>query len=227
MKTFVPGTNYFSDSIISITNGNFNIEPFVSYSDEFSKRISSTSNIINKMFEFDVKSSKLTQANIFDIFLLNFKESISNLNDINKINKDQAIINSLFKLANQDLDLKNCLFDFCLLLGLASSLKNSEKKVFDRIKTDIPTINSLNSFKTKTTIFELKGGYSYLKPFLDELAERIENIVFSKLNFSTSVEDFSRSKRFFLRRPFNNITNRKINFSTSIIKNSNSNMNCF
>lgn len=225
-KTFVPGTNYFVDSILTTNNKNFNIKPFTDYSDEFSKRVSSTSNILNKMFELDIKTSKLTQATVFDTFMIDFKQSINNLTDINKISKEQAIINAIFKLANQDLELKNCLFDFCLLLGLASSSKQNQKKIFSRLKSDIPTINSLNSFKSKTDLIETREGYSYLKPFIDELAQKIETIIFTKLNFPTSNENISSNNnlRFlFNSNPFKNIDGRNLFFSTGIRQNSNSN----
>lgn len=212
--TYVPGTTYFGDGVLDYTNGSFNIDPFVSYADTVSDTVINTVNVLNKMFEYDNQKSKLTQTSIYDILLLSFKESMSNIVSSSKISKDQAFVAALFKLANTDTALKNNLFDFCLLSGLASSVSNNQKKIIERMTTDIPTINSLYSFKDKTEIIPLVGGIKNLKPYINELAEIIENRVFVLLYNITDVS-LLKTKNTIQRKKVGDIF---FNFSTKINK---------
>jgi len=182
---YIPGSSYFGDSILNVSsninNNTFNYEPFSNYANNFNDKLTSALSVLNKMFEFDNINSSLTQESIIDLFLVSFKQAIEKMVDNTHPNRDQMFVLSLFKLASTNTKLKNHLFDFCILILLAISTPDNERKIFEHIKRDIPTINSLFSFKDKTTIVNLESGISFLYPYVMELAEIIEDNVFEIL----------------------------------------------
>lgn len=179
---YIPGSSYFGDSILNVSNTNtFNYEPFSNYANNFNDKLTSALSVLNKMFEFDNINSSLTQESIIDLFLISFKQAIDKMVENTHPNRDQMFIVSLFKLASTNTKLKNHLFDFCILISLATSTPDNERKIFEHVKRDIPTINSLFSFRDKTSTVNLESGISFLYPYVLELAEIIEDNVFEIL----------------------------------------------
>lgn len=176
-KTFVPGSSFFFDSLLEVRNDNFNTAPFEEYSNQFSKKFNSARDITTTLFDL-ARDSVISPSNMNDEILSSFKNSIENLTNISQINRDQAVIAALFKLANTDNKLKSKLFQFCLLAGLASNSPEDNKPIFRQLASEIGNINQFSEVKvTEGTSPNLFAGLRTLRPFIERLAADIENRV--------------------------------------------------
>lgn len=197
-KVFVPGSTYFVDSILTTnkTTG-FNVQPFISFVNDFNDTTSDAKNIIQTLLELDQDSS-LSPSSVYDIFLSAVAESTSGLISSSGINKSQAMATAVFKLANSDTLLKNMLFEYCLLLGMSSVSNVDQKNIFEKLNIELGDVHNLQ-FISKSTLGSSGGpsiGQAYLRPFIEEIAGKIENQVFSlvsTLNPSLLSKDFAKS----------------------------------
>ena len=189
-KTFVPGTTFFIDTVFELTSNaegtqtgqsqNFNTRPFVDYVNSYSRKHIQAKQIIESLFELSGRPTNLSPDRMIDSILFSYKRSIEGTATTTGTNRDQAIITALFALANEDNQLKNLLFQYCLLVGLALSTPEDRKPVFNNLARELRTIRSFANVRTsRFTNPNLFGGLRTLRPFIARLALSIENRVFT------------------------------------------------
>jgi len=178
-KTFIPGSAFLVDTLLKIQGSEFNTQPFVDYSNEVSTRFSQASSLIRELY--DVKNvDALNPDRLTDMAYSSFRSSIFGMRNISNINKDQAITVAIFRLADRDNELKNKLFQFCLLTGLASNVEGDEKPIFVELANEIGSIHNLSAVAApRSSNPNLKNGLRALRPFIEQLAADIENRVLS------------------------------------------------
>ncbi len=180
-KTFIPGSAYFGDSILDISQTGFNIQPFIDFTTKYSSTISLASSTIKTLL--DVENNQISPDGLYDYFLLSLLESSSGLVNQAGINKSQAICLGLFKLANTNTDLKNLLFEYLLLLGLMSNSSEDRKLIFQRLAYEVSTIqNFTHAAITKFDNPSLLEGTNTLRPYIENIAKKIEDKVYALLN---------------------------------------------
>jgi hypothetical protein len=175
--TFVPGSNYFIDSILELTNNNsFNTGPLLQYVDLYLKKIGDTRSVVEALFDLKNDVSFLTPVSLFKKFITSTKHSTDGLYDSRNINHDQAMITALFDLATTDKELKLMLFQFICLAGIATINNNDQKKIFDRLAREFGSLVALSYVRTSNSAsVGLDGGLTALYPFLEQLARDIES----------------------------------------------------
>lgn len=195
-RVYVPGSTYFVDTILSTDATGFNTQPYVSFVNQFNTVVSDTKNTIESLLELNT-TSNLSPTATYDIFLNSFAEATAGLVNSSGMNRGQAISVGLMKLANSDTTLKNMLFEYLLLLGLSSLSSTDQKSIFQKLADEIGFIQKLQFVRAVATDHpNLKGGQSALRPYIEELANDIENRVFSltsTLDTSLLKKDFSKS----------------------------------
>lgn len=179
-KTYVPGSSYFGDNILNITPGGFNTEPFTSFASKYNDVFSDAKNTIETLLELSLTDpSPLSPDFVLDKFLLSSVEATSGLASSAGMDRTQAITAALFKLANTDSVLKNMLFEYVLLLGLMANSSLDQKKIFDRLASEVVTIQNFTFSKISSTDNpNLRGGIGTLRPYVENLARQIEDKVF-------------------------------------------------
>jgi len=176
-KTYVPGSSYFVDSLLNITNNDFNTTPFEEYANQFARKFSTANGVIYNLFSLG-RESAISPSTMNDRFLASFRNSIENTTNIFSLNRDQAIVAAIFKLANNDNELKSKLFQFCLLVGLATNSSSDLKPIFRQLASELRTINNLSEVRVSPgSTPSLFGGLQTLRPFIERLAADIENRV--------------------------------------------------
>lgn len=196
---FVSGERYFIDSILNLNDqGRFNVKPYVDYVSKFNDIWGNTKGIVRDLFELDT-GSKLNPVNMLNSIILGILSALDGINKDTQNNKDQFSVLSLFRFSNNDRQLKLMLFQFLLLVGIATNSDKDDKKVFKRLIADLNnTIKSLNAVVLPssnnaslalTAIREpdLNGGIAELYPYIEKLAEAIEQKVLALTNQSTTV----------------------------------------
>ena len=183
--TYVPGARFFGDSLLNLVNQKLNIQPFNNYNSVFSDVVSKAKTTINEIFDLDAKDSELKP----DTFFLNLLQSIQDglvslSSNSNAINGDQLVFSALLRLANKDIVLKQMLFQYFLLSGIASNNKFTKKKIFSKLIEDVR--GQINRFSyVRVAVNEnpdLNAGLQTLRPYLEKLAVDIENKVFQLIN---------------------------------------------
>lgn len=187
-KTYIPGSSFFIDSLLNVSNNQFNTKPYEEYANQFSRKFNTANGVINNLFSL-ARESAISPSTMNDRFLASFRNSIENLTNISTINRDQAIIAAIFKLANTDNNLKSKLFQYCLLVGLATNNQADLKPIFRQLAAELSTINNFSEVQvTRGTTPSLFGGLKTLRPFIERLASDIENRV---LTLTTPVPKFT------------------------------------
>lgn len=189
-KVYVPGSTYFVDSILTVTNNGFNTQPYVSYVNNFNNVVSDAKNTIEALLDLKQNSS-LSPTNVYDIFLNSITEAIAGLTSASTsasgINRSQALCVAVFELANSDSMLKNMLFEYLLLLGLASISSLDQKKIFMQLANEVGRIQNFNFAKATTREQPiLNGGIGVIRPYIENVAEQIEDRIFTLLNTNLS-----------------------------------------
>ncbi len=225
-KTYVPGSTYFADSILDIDNNfNFNTQPFVAFANNFDEVVTTAKSTINTLLELNI-DSPLSPESVYDTFLLSLAEAISGVGNVTNISRSQALVLSLFRLANSDTVLKNQLFEYLLLLGLTTINNTDQKRIFERLARELGTIKSLSYVRSNPTDNpDLVGGLNTLRPYLEHIAEDIEKKIFS-LIYGDSVSFSGEIPRFIPTRtpgisfpstgPISRISNRFSNLSSTL-----------
>lgn len=195
-RVYVPGSTYFVDTILDVTPNGFNTQPYIAFTNRFNDVTSNAKNAIESLLELNA-DSKLTPTAVYDAFLNSVAEASSGLGQFNGLNRGQAISAALFKLANSDTVLKNQLFEYLLLLGLSSVTNSDQKRVFERLAREVGNIRNFNYVRAATSDNpNLLGGPAALRPYLEGLANDIENQVFSLIStikFTPGDSGFIRS----------------------------------
>jgi len=196
-KVYVPGSTYFVDSILTVskTTG-FNTQPYVSYVNKFNNTTSDAKNAIETLLELN-QASTLSPTAVYDTFLSSLAEATAGLASGTGINKGQAVCVALFKLANTNTTLKNMLFEYLLLLGLSSISRIDQKSIFEKLAIEVGHVRNFSFVRVATGDNpDLRGGQAALRPYIEQLANDIENHVFSLINtvnVSLLAKDFARS----------------------------------
>lgn len=180
-KTYVPGSSYFSNNILnaSPTTG-FDVKPYVSFASRFNSVFSDAKNIIETLLEFNVFSPTMFPETLLNYFLNSAVNVSSGLTTSTSIDRTQAIFISLIKMASSDAVLKNLVFEYFLLSGLASVSQTDQKQIFQRIAREYERMKNFSFAKfNDTDAPDLLGGISVLRPYIENLAAQIEDKVFS------------------------------------------------
>lgn len=178
-KTFIPGSGFFVDSVLQIQGDRFNTQPYVNFANQVSNRFNEANNLIAEMFNLDGQGT-LNPDQFVDFIYSSFRDSIIGMSNLSNLNRDQAIITAIFKLANTDNTLKSLLFQFCMLAGLASNSADDQKPVFRELAREFRNIRAFpNIGVSKRGNPNLNGGIRTLRPYLERLAANIENRIIS------------------------------------------------
>lgn len=180
-KTFVPGASFFFDSILNVQGQQFNTQPFVDYTNSFSSITNDAKKIITQLFELDDTTTRLTPEVMSDSIMSSFNSAISGLKNRSSIDKDQAAIIALFRLANTDNKLKIQLFQFLLLLGISSQTALDVKSVFRQLGGEIEDTRNLSQVRLisgESTPLATVQTKNTISPYLRLLAQDIETRVF-------------------------------------------------
>lgn len=211
-KTYIPGSAFYIDSILEVQGTNFNTQPFVNYADQFSNKFNEAKTIIANLFAINDNGTISSEVMINSV-LNSFRDSTNGTNDLKKLNKDQAVIAGIFNLANTDTDLKSKLFQYCLLVGLASNNIKDKKPIFQQLAKELVTIRNLEEVVvSKGANPNLLGGVGILRPYIERLAGDIENRIISittpapKYNSSLVLKASPDYTRFDLERSSRDIT---------------------
>lgn len=195
-KVYVPGSTYFVDSILTVSPTGFNTQPYVSFVNKFNNTSSDAKNAIETLLELN-QSSPLSPTAVYDTFLTSLGEATDGLVSSTGMNRGQAVCVALFKLANTDTTLKNLLFEYLLLLGLSSISRLDQKSIFEKLANEVFHIRNFRFVRVAAGDNpDLKGGQAALRPYIEELANDIENHIFSLINtvnVSLLSKDFARS----------------------------------
>jgi hypothetical protein len=186
-KVYVPGSTYFVDTILEVGPNGYNIQPYTTYANKFDEITSNAKTTIETLLELK-KESALSPGKMYDIFLNSMAEATAGLSSISGINKSQAFGIAIFKLATTDAELKNLLFEYLLLLGLCSITSNNQKSIFIKLAVEMETIRAFQHVKVSSLDSpSLIGGQNELRPFLEDLANEIEEKVFSLILRNLSI----------------------------------------
>lgn len=181
-KVYVPGSTYFVDTILDVSATGFNTQPYTTYANRFNEITSNVKNAVETLLDLN-SDSKLSPEAVYDSFLSSIAESISGTGAATGMNRGQAISAALFRLANTDTTLKNQLFEYLLLLGLASVTNSDQKKVFERLAWEVKSIRNFTTVRSsRTDNPSLNGGMAALRPYIEGLADDIESQVFSLIS---------------------------------------------
>lgn len=182
-KTFVPGSSYFNNNILnaSLTSG-FDVKPFVIFASKFNSVFSDAKNIIETLLEFNTFSPTMFPETFLNYFLNSAINLSSGLTTPASIERSQAVFISLIKMANSDVVLKNMVFEYFLLSGLASVSQTDQKQTFQRLAREMEGMKNFSFAKfNDTDAPNLLGGISILRPYIENIASQIEDRVFSIL----------------------------------------------
>lgn len=196
-KSYVPGKYYFVDSIFETKNNAFNILPLLSFEQQFSKKFAQTKNAIITFLQLDTKNI-LDVDTMFYTFLASCYSSISGLSSDEVLNSNtnkaksisntdvnQSIIAGIYKLATEDLTLKNNLFQFLLLSGLNTNTLDDTKVIWKSLIDELETLDKFSALNIPASNqINLKDGPKVIKPQLIKLAKTIEDRVIILLNKS-------------------------------------------
>jgi len=206
IRTFVPGKSYFVDSILDLkttkqSNGkeilSFNTNPLQEYADLFSKKHSHAELVIDELLDLR-SATDLDPERMFDTFARSIRESVLGLKEKNKISMEQGIISAIFKLANQNNELKQLLFQFLILAGLQTNRQHHEQVIWAEVAKelkDISAFSAINTEKIKQTAVRnalpplatslITGGPEEalnIGPYMRQIAQQIHDLVFREMN---------------------------------------------
>lgn len=192
--TYVPGSKYFVDTMLEVVNNKFNTGPIIDYVTNFSSKIKGINTLFDKLFDLRNNTSSVVPSVIFRKIATSIKYSTVGLVNARALHEPQSIVSALFKLAMTDPALRQMLFEFLCLSGITTSTTTNQKKIFKRLVTEIngdirvfphlivsgrPDLNNI-------------GNGDAIKPYIEALAARIQNQVFSTI-YGTNRPPFTGS----------------------------------
>lgn len=175
-RAFTPGGDFFIDSVIGNLpkKGGFDTKPFLDFVGRYQKVIQDAKTTVVGLLEAQRPQIPTQPLRLFQGVCSAYLGSVSGV----KRNMDQAVLVALFQLMARDQDLKLKVFEFTLLLGLATRQGDkNDKLVFQRIAADYKGIQGFASLKTgKKDRVDLLKGHD-LGPWIESLAQDIESRV--------------------------------------------------
>lgn len=176
---YVPGSSYFVDSVLTIQGNSWNTGPFVNYVNLFNNQVKSARTVIENLFDMTSIVSTLSPTSVNDKLLFAVKNSTTGLLEKANIDTDQAVISAIFKLANSDSQLKNMLFQYVILVGMAANSTTEQKEIFDiAAATELSSLRNFSHLMVPEGVSpDPKRGLSVLRLYLDQLSETIEDRV--------------------------------------------------
>ena len=192
-KTYIPGASYFFDSILETQGQQFNTQPYVEYTNVLSKTVENVRSVVTELFDFKNERSRLSPESMSDSIMLSIRESMNGVRSTNSsgIDKDQAAILAIFKLANTDRPLKNMLFQFLLLTGIGTHTSEDVKTIFRQLGRELISTENLakvREISNEATQLNSTRTNNKIRPYLDLLAEDIEERVLLLTHETSSVK---------------------------------------
>jgi len=185
---YVPGSAYFIDTILSTQGGSWNTGPYNSFVNLYNNRLKDARTIIEEFLSLRNLRYTLVPVSISDICMISFKNSVSTLTEPANVSGDQAMISALFKLASTDPELKLMLFQFSILIGMAVNGATEQREVFDVLaKSEISSLRAMSKLEIPSGVEPNPSrGQAVIKPYIEQLADAIENrvVALTSRNFS-------------------------------------------
>lgn len=145
--TYVPGTSYFSDSIITTNNSNWNIQPYVDFAEAFSKKYSDAYSAISKL---------LSLRNLGQNMLLNFFASTTIVNSISPVEFNRLLVESFQasfdKLSTDEQNVFKTNED---IRQQIKTLKQEIINIIPNIRAAVQQVNSLRGFQDELDIWRV------------------------------------------------------------------------
>lgn len=189
-KVYIPGSSYFIDSIINVpVLTSFNLTPFRTYVEEFVRTTDDVASVVVNLFDYGEDISSLCPTELFKQLLdgishgLMFLMSNPQRNGL-QINIADAATAAIFRLATTDPLLKAMLFQYVLLILLASS--NSRffaTAIAEELLNDIRNLNTV-TVNSNYPLPDLRTPNS-LQPFINTLGVTIQDRVARLVNQQT------------------------------------------
>lgn len=178
-SVYVPGSTFFADSILSASGSSWNTAPFVNYVNLYNTRIKEIRTIVEEIFSLKNLSTDIAPNKLSDNTMNSVKAAISTLADNDSVTADQSLAVALMKLASTDNELKLMLFQFCLLVGMATNAETEQKEVFDILaRSEINSLRKLSYLQIPTGVEPNPArGQAIIKPYIEQLADLIEKRV--------------------------------------------------
>ncbi|MFA6049716.1 MAG: hypothetical protein WC761_00695 [Candidatus Paceibacterota bacterium] len=186
---YVPGSAYFADTVLSTQGNNWNTGPFVNYVNQFNSRVKDARTVIENLFDLNNLANTLSPTFVNDRLLNSVKSATGGLLETTNIDTDQAVISAIFKLAATDNELKNMLFQYCVLVGMAANSTTEQKEIFDILaSTELSDLSKMSYLQIPAgSTPNPTRGMSVLRPYIDQLANVIEtrvNALTTKININ-------------------------------------------
>lgn len=199
-KTYVPGTSFFVDSIVNISNAtSFNIQPLRDYIQEFIETTDNTVSVVTDLFEYGEEASPLCPIEVFKLMLLGISHGLTFLmanpqRSGLQLNAADAATAAIFKLATTDTTLKSMLFQYVLLMLLTSSSNSFfANGTAQELLNDIRNLNAV-TVNDELPLPDLRATGS-LQPFINNLAVSIQNRVVQLINQQNLTENGAAQTR--------------------------------
>lgn len=181
--TYVPGSSYYVDSVLTLTPGNtsFNTQPLTSFSDAFFSVASDTKTVIEELLEIPVtEPTRLHPGAMIDGMFESVANAMSGLQAVQVIDVEQGTIIALLKLANTDTQLKNMMFQFVLFSAIVGLQNQDSKEVFKILGQELSTAAALSYVRkiakltvSLTNATELNTYSIYLEALAQDIEDRV------------------------------------------------------
>lgn len=142
---YLPGTSYLVDTILStVQNGSFNIQPFLDFSDQYSRTFANVDSAIRSiLFPQDYKFAY--PSAVLSRYFLSVKNLLESCRNNQNLNFDLACLIAICKQAVLNPKLKQALFQYFVLAGIVSVKEPTESTFFKRMfQTEVKTLNSFS-----------------------------------------------------------------------------------
>jgi hypothetical protein len=189
-RVYVPGTNYFVDSILNLNNNQFNTLPLLQYVETFTNRLASVVDIVEKLYDFKETQSPMSAVEVFKKFLLSMRHGMEGTGAGTQLSITQCAMVALFRLTAVDNELKEMLFQFILMkaLQIQNSNRTDLRFITLHIINEIDTLQGLSFVDRRLdpgTDASIQNGRN-LTPFMTQLAQDIQFRVFELLGVTIS-----------------------------------------
>lgn len=182
-SVYAPGSAYFVDSIFNIesTEATWNTKPLVDYCTNYNKVTNDNLDLIYSLLSFDNPTEPLKPQTVFSAVINYVAASINGLGGLGRADSTQATLVAILKLAQVDNELKNMLFQFCILSGMQFNGTTQQREAFMLLAKELKTLGSLeyavNPDNPIAPSLNLLAATTFSSSTLDNLAEKIENKV--------------------------------------------------
>lgn len=184
-NVYAPGSAYFVDSIFNIesTDATWNTKPLVDFCTNYQKVTNDNLDLIYSALSFDNPTEPLKPHLVFSALINYIAASVNGTTSIARADSNQSALIAIIKLAQQDNELKNMLFQFCLLAGMKNNGTTQQKEAFLLLAKELKTLRNLeyaiNPENPISPSSNLLLASTFANEHLDKLAEKIENKISS------------------------------------------------